>query len=77
MTYLRLNVIFPGGHKHISSGLYIITKQTDVIDFNGYKTTLNLTKIKGEGEEGISTNPGEVKTKKAKTRFFDGDIYAI
>ena len=48
MTYLRLNVIFPGGHKHISSGLYIITKQQDTIDYNGYRTQLGLTKIQGE-----------------------------
>ena len=48
MSYVRLNVIFPGGHKHISSGLYIITKQVDQIDDNGYKTTLSLTKIDGE-----------------------------
>ena len=51
MTYLRLNVIFPGGgegiRKHISSGLYIITKQVDRIDTSGYKTTLSLTKIAG------------------------------
>ena len=45
MTYLRLNVIFPGGHKHISSGLYIITQQQDNIDGNGYRTTLSLTRI--------------------------------
>lgn len=59
MTYLRLNVIFPGGHKHISSGLYIVTKQTDVIDESGYKTTLNLTKISGDNY--ISTNPNNIK----------------
>lgn len=45
MTYLRLNVIFPGGHKHISSGLYIITQQQDNIDGSGYRTTLSLTRI--------------------------------
>jgi hypothetical protein len=48
MQYVRLNVIFPGGNKHLSSGLYIITKQVDVINGNGYATTLNLTRIKGE-----------------------------
>lgn len=48
MTYLRLNVIFPGGHKHISSGLYIVTKQTDTIDGNGYRTQLSLTRISGD-----------------------------
>jgi hypothetical protein len=48
MQYVRLNVIFPGGNKHISSGLYIITKQVDVIDSNGYRTTLSLAKIAGD-----------------------------
>ena len=48
MTYLRLNVIFPGGHRHISSGLYLITKQVDTIDANGYRTQLSLTKISGD-----------------------------
>jgi hypothetical protein len=47
LTYVRLNVIFPGGGRHISSGLYIITKQTDVLDQNGYKTTLNMTRVGG------------------------------
>jgi hypothetical protein len=45
MQYLRLNVMFPGGNKHISSGLYIITKQVDDISENGYTTTLSLTRI--------------------------------
>jgi len=48
MTYLRLNVIFPGGAKHISSGLYIITAQEDTINDQGYKTTLKLTRINGD-----------------------------
>lgn len=48
MQYLRLNVIFPGGHKHISSGLYIVTKQIDDIGESGYQTTLSLTKIGGD-----------------------------
>ena len=47
MSYIRLNVIFPGGHKHISSGLYIVTKQQDNISGNGYRTTLSLTRIGG------------------------------
>jgi hypothetical protein len=45
MQYLRLNVIFPGGNKHISSGLYIVTKQIDDISANGYTTTLSITRI--------------------------------
>ena len=48
MTYLRLNVIFPGGHKHIASGLYLITKQVDVINESGYTTQLSLQKINGD-----------------------------
>lgn len=48
MTYLRLNVLFPGGHKHIASGLYIVTKQVDTINSSGYKTQLSLTKISGD-----------------------------
>lgn len=51
MQYVRLNVIFPGGHKHIASGLYIVTKQTDMINEQGYKTTLALTKISGDDSE--------------------------
>lgn len=50
MQYVRLNVIFPGGHKHISSGLYIITKQEDTIDEYGYFTTLGLTRISGDDD---------------------------
>ena len=48
MSYIRLNVIFPGGRKHIASGLYLITKQQDRIDANGYRTTLGITKISGD-----------------------------
>ena len=45
MQYVRLNVLFPGGKKHISSGLYIVTKQLDEIGESGYFTTLSLTRI--------------------------------
>lgn len=45
MQYVRLNILFPGGHKHIHSGLYIITKQQDTIDASGYSTQLELTRI--------------------------------
>lgn len=47
MQYVRLNVYFPGGGKHISSGLYIVTAQTDNISESGYRTTLELTRIDG------------------------------
>ena len=47
MSYIKVNTYF-FGHKHISSGLYIITKQEDTIDNSGYKTTLSLTRISGD-----------------------------
>jgi hypothetical protein len=48
MQYVRLNVIFPGGNRHLASGLYIVTKQIDHIGPNGYATNLSLTRIKGD-----------------------------
>ena len=47
MEYVNLQVLF-FGKKHISSGLYIITKQVDSISGSGYSTTLSLTKIQGD-----------------------------
>lgn len=47
MTYVKVNTYFYG-HKHISSGLYIITKQEDSISSSGYQTTLSLTRISGD-----------------------------
>lgn len=51
MQYVKLNVIFPGGNKHLSSGLYIVTKQVDNIGPNGYATNLGLTRIKGDQDQ--------------------------
>ena len=48
MSYIRLNVIFPGGRKHIASGLYLVTQQKDRIDGSGYRTTMQLIKISGD-----------------------------
>lgn len=47
MTYVRINSTFYG-QRHISSGLYIVTKQQDRVDSSGYRTTLQLTKIAGD-----------------------------
>lgn len=49
MTYVKLNVWF-FGHKHNSSGYYIITSQEDSISGNGYLTTLGLTRVAGDEE---------------------------
>ena len=48
MSYVKLNVWFAGGIKHISSGTYIITKQVDNISTAGYTTTLTLLRVKGD-----------------------------
>ena len=48
MQYLKVNMWFYG-HKHTSSGYYIITSQVDNIDqSNGYTTTLELTRVAGD-----------------------------
>ena len=48
MNYVRLKVYF-WGWKHVSSGLYIVTRQEDTIGINtGYRTTLTLTRISGD-----------------------------
>ena len=47
MSYVKINVWFYGV-KHISSGLYFITKQQDTIDRSGYRTTLSLTRVGGQ-----------------------------
>jgi hypothetical protein len=44
MNYLKVNVWF-FGRKHISSGIYLITKQRDTINSGGYRTELTLTRI--------------------------------
>lgn len=49
MSYVKVNTYFYG-RKHISSGLYIITKQQDTINSSGYRTTLSLTRVGGDAE---------------------------
>ncbi len=49
MSYVKLNTYFYG-RKHSSSGTYIITKQVDTIDTGGYKSSLLLTRIKGDDD---------------------------
>ena len=47
MNYVKLNVLFYG-RKYLGSGLYVITGQEDNIDFNGFRTTLNLLRVQGD-----------------------------
>lgn len=47
MTYVRINALFYG-QRHVSSGLYVITKQVDTVSKGGYKTTLTLLRVGGD-----------------------------
>ena len=47
MSYVKVNVYFYS-QKHLSSGLYTITKQQDSVDASGYKTVLSLSRIGGD-----------------------------
>lgn len=47
MDKIRINTYFYG-LKHVSSGLYIITKQEDSVTESGYKTTLSLTRVSAD-----------------------------
>lgn len=61
MTYVRINALF-FGQRHISSGLYVVTKQQDRIDVSGYRTTLSLTRVAGDLDT-IFTETKKVKSK--------------
>lgn len=50
MSYVKVTCLFYG-RKYNASGTYIITKQQDRIDENGYRTTLNLVRIAGSSLE--------------------------
>lgn len=60
MNYVRINTYFYG-QKHISSGLYVITKQEDRIDSAGYRTTLSLTRIAGDDDASWNINQNSTK----------------
>ena len=47
MSNVKINVYFYG-QKYIASGTYIITRQSDTVDANGYRTELTLTRIRGD-----------------------------
>ena len=50
MSYVKLNMYY-FGKKHISSGLYVISKQVDTIDETGFRTTLSLVRVAGDDED--------------------------
>lgn len=63
MNYVRVNTYFYG-QKHISSGLYVITKQEDKIDSSGYRTTLSLTRIAGDDDASWNINQNNTDSAK-------------
>lgn len=65
MSYLKVNTLFYG-RKHNTSGLYVITKQTDIINSQGFKTTLELLKVEGDS---ISTESYGNRASGAKNTF--------
>ena len=49
MSHVRLNVYFYG-RRHLSSGLYVVTKQVDNVSDRGFRTTLSLLRVGGAEE---------------------------
>ena len=48
MSYVRLNTYYYGRKWNAGCGLWIVTAQNDTIDFNGYRTSLSLTRVGGD-----------------------------
>lgn len=55
MSYVRINSLFYG-QRHVSSGLYVITKQQDIVDASGYRTILSLTRVTGDNTLTFTTS---------------------
>lgn len=54
MTYVRVNAFFYG-QRHISSGLYVITRQEDSVSSAGYRTRLTLLRVGGDEDYIVSS----------------------
>ena len=67
MTYVKINAVF-FGQRHISSGLYIVTRQEDNVSGAGYSTILSLTRIAGDLDYIVTKKEPEiVATNRLKT----------
>lgn len=51
MSYIYIDAMFFGA-QHYSSGYYMITKQVDSISASGFRTTLSLLRVGGDGING-------------------------
>ena len=65
VSYVQLDCRFYG-HQTIHSGTYIIIKQTDNITTSGYKTTLELQRIKGVDGNPNTTSKASVAKKRPR-----------
>lgn len=53
MTYVKVNILMYG-RKYVDSGLYVVTKQQDTVNENGFRTTLSLLRVGGQDGEDMS-----------------------
>ena len=49
MQYIKVNAMFYG-QRHMSSGLYFVTKQQDIVDSRGYRTILTIQRFAGDDD---------------------------
>jgi hypothetical protein len=47
MQYVHLNMYYYG-RKHIATGTYVISGQTDEVSSTGFRTTLSLVRVDGD-----------------------------
>lgn len=59
LTYIKINCIYYGSER-LTSGVYIVTGQTDTLSGSGYKTTLSLLRVAGKQQH--LTIDGRVRT---------------
>lgn len=74
MSYVKVNAFFYG-QRHISSGIYFVTKQVDKVDRRGYRTVLSLTRFAGD-EDYIATEKETVNYRVAKVVSTDKEVGA-
>ena len=49
MQYIKVNAMFYG-QRHMSSGLYFVKKQQDIVDSRGYRTVLTIQRFAGDDD---------------------------
>ena len=72
MEQVRINAYFYG-QRHISSGLYVITKQQDTLNSSGYKTTLTLLRVAGDEDKLYNIKQTTVKRNTSGSSLFDAN----